>query len=115
MGAQSSLLTLVGAAGIGANKVAEGFGKIEGANLKGNPVDDGIRRGYAAQISEANDADKNAMMAEKARLNAYKLKTQKMKAQTERRQARLESMKSKEEMRTYKDTLKKEVSNNGKE
>ena len=102
MGAQSSLLTLVGAAGITANKAAEGF--KQASNLS-NQVE--------RQISEANDADKNELMAQKAKLNAYKLKTQKMKAQTERRNARLKSMQSKEEMKKYKETLKKEDNPNG--
>lgn len=84
--AQNVLLGAGASVGVAANKLAVGIG----------------------QISEANDADKNELMAEKAKLNAYKLKTAKMKARTERRNARLKDMKSKEAIKGYKDTLKKE-------
>ena len=74
--AQGSMLALVGTAGVAASKIAQG-------------------------ISESNDADKNEMMAKKAKLNAYKLKTAKMKA-------RLERMKVKKDLADFKNTLKKE-------
>ena len=84
--AQNALLGAGAAVGVAANKLATGM----------------------SQISEANDADKNEMMAEKAKLNAYKLKTAKIKARTDRRNARIKDMKSKEQMKDYKETLKKE-------
>ena len=102
--ASSALLGLVGTAGVAASKVSQVVGKSEGQKYD----EEQGKKANKSQISEANDADKNEMMAEKAKLNAYKLITQKIKARTERRNARLKDMKSKQAMKDFKDTLKKE-------
>jgi hypothetical protein len=60
--AQSSLLGLGATVGVAASKISQGIGELK-----------------AAQISEANDADKNELMAQRAKMNAEKLKNLKLR------------------------------------
>lgn len=80
MGAQSSLLGLVGTAAIGANKIAEGAGQAakKESDVK-NPVDDGIKRGYSAQVAQAVDADRAEMAKLTAEYTKEKLKNMKLR------------------------------------
>ena len=81
MGAQSSLLGLVGVAGVGANKAAEGIGqakaKMKDKNIK-SPFNDGISRGYSV-IAQSVDADKAEMARITAEYNKEKLKNMKLR------------------------------------
>ncbi len=72
--AQNSLLGAGAAIGVAANKLAVGIG----------------------QISEANDADKNEMMAQKAKMNAEKLKNMKLQNRKIRLENRILKKKEKE-------------------
>ena len=65
--AQNSLLGAGAAVGVAANKLAVGLG----------------------QISEANDADKNEMMAQRAKMNAEKLKNLRLQNQKLRIEKRI--------------------------
>lgn len=80
MGAQSSLLGLVGTAAIGANKAAEGIGQAK-AKMKNNvknPFNDGISRGYSV-IAQSVDADRAEMARITAEYNKEKLKNMKLR------------------------------------
>lgn len=81
--AQSSILAAVGTAGVAASKIAQG-------------------------ISEPNDAKKNEMMAEKAKMNAEKLKQLKLKNKEQRAKIKILTQ------TIEKNTLKRKVINNGK-
>lgn len=75
--AQSSILAAIGTAGVAASKIAQG-------------------------ISEPNDAEKNEMMAEKAKMNAEKLKKLKLKNKEQRAKIKILTQ------TIEKNTLKKE-------
>ena len=81
MGAQSSLLGLVGTAAIGANKAAEGISQAskKGKNNVKNPLDDGIKRGFSVQVAQAVDADRAEMARLTAEYNKEKLKNMKLR------------------------------------
>lgn len=72
--AQNALLGAGAAVGVAANKLAVGIG----------------------QISEANDAEKNEMMAQKAKMNAEKLKNMKLQNRKIRLENRILKKKEKE-------------------
>lgn len=74
--AQNSMLALLGTAGVAASKVS------------------GAIKGDEQPISEANDASKNELMAQKAQMNALKMKN----LQLRNRQLRLQNRALKKEV-----------------
>ena len=68
----NTMLAAVGAGGVAASKI--GTSIAEGSDGQKETLSKEQSQQNQTPISEANDADKNAMMAAKARLNAAKLK-----------------------------------------
>ena len=90
--AQNAMMGLVSTASVGATMLSRNLGKGNQALAKQNP------------ISEANDADKAAQMAQKALMNAEKLKGLKLDNKAKRLQNRmlkLDLKKKKEEMKQF--------------
>lgn len=80
MGAQSSLLGLVGTAAIGANKIAEGAGQASKKEEDSkSPLNNGIKRGYSVQVAQAVDADRAEMAKITAEYTKEKLKNMKLR------------------------------------
>lgn len=82
----NTMLAAVGAAGVAASKVGTSISENAGGQKETLSKDQ-------TPISEANDADKNAMMAAKARLNAEKLKG--IKLQTKQQQLKNRGLRQK--------------------
>ena len=84
--AQNSMLALLGTAGVAASKVSSSMNK-EDFNT----------------ISQANDADRNAMAAEKASLNMQKMRLQKRQLKFQRKEQRFKEQKLNDEIKAYKE------------
>lgn len=83
----NTMLAAIGAGGVAASKVATSISENAGGQKETLSKEQ-------TPISEANDADKNAMMAAKAKLNAEKLKGIKLQTkqqQLKNRKLRLEN------------------------
>ncbi len=84
----NTMLAAVGAGGVAASKVGTSI-----AENAGGQKETLSKEQSQTPISEANDADKNAMMAAKARLNAEKLKG--IKLQTKQQQLKNRGLRQK--------------------
>lgn len=96
--AQNSMLALLGTAGVAASKVSgsiKGAGGSSGLNEQSN------------LISQAIDADRNAMAAEKASLNMQKMRFQKQQLKFKSKELRFKEKKLDDKIKAYKEGGKK--------
>lgn len=92
--AQNSMLALLGTAGVAASKVSGSISR-SGINEEANT------------ISQANDADRNAMAAEKASLNMQKMRLQKRQLKFKRKEMRFKEKQLNDKIKAYEEGGKK--------